>query len=291
MSYILEALKKADHKRHREAVPGLQSVHESGAAGQRRKRSPWPWIFFVVLVINAVFLLSFFSKDIFLTAEDPSPEPQGLSSGIEKNVGAEIPSSPVSIATEPTDAISEPLAKVTAPILSDSTDYQNPTQDSPGQALEGNIVTLQESKDTDAVPSPVVLATDVEPADISQESMPPDTSASGLATEIVYPPLDSERIDIGDAVATQNPEQINSSRKPTSIPLLENLPGALRQDIPELTISFHVFTKKLTGRLVSINGRVMREGQSVAEDLTLEEITSEGVVLNYMGNRFRVAVF
>ena len=50
MSYILDALKKADRDRHPAAVPTLATVHRAPAPSRRRRL--WPWIAGAVIVAN-----------------------------------------------------------------------------------------------------------------------------------------------------------------------------------------------------------------------------------------------
>ena len=54
MSYILEALKKAEQQRGLGRVPGLDSVHEQARGGARRR---WLWALTGVLILNAAVLL------------------------------------------------------------------------------------------------------------------------------------------------------------------------------------------------------------------------------------------
>jgi len=55
MSYILEALKKAEEQRGLGRVPGLGSVHEQARGGARRR---WLWALTGVLILNAAVLLA-----------------------------------------------------------------------------------------------------------------------------------------------------------------------------------------------------------------------------------------
>ncbi len=51
MSYILDALKKADRDRHPMAVPTPATVHRTPAPASRRRRL-WPWVAGAVIVVN-----------------------------------------------------------------------------------------------------------------------------------------------------------------------------------------------------------------------------------------------
>lgn len=71
MSYILEALRKADAQRERHRLPGLQA-HASGlpadASGMRRRLPGWPWL------ALAVGVLSIGVVGWQLGASDPAPQ-------------------------------------------------------------------------------------------------------------------------------------------------------------------------------------------------------------------------
>ena len=51
MSYILDALKKAEQQREFGQVPGIDSLHEQ--PGQRPPRR-WPWVLVAALLLNAL---------------------------------------------------------------------------------------------------------------------------------------------------------------------------------------------------------------------------------------------
>lgn len=74
------------------------------------------------------------------------------------------------------------------------------------------------------------------------------------------------------------------------IPFFKQLPPDVQQAIPELHISFHSYSIKPAARLVSISGKILREGESYDENVKLETITVKGVVLVYKGRRFRLKV-
>lgn len=72
MSYILEALKKADQEHDLGAVPDLATPHEAEHPQTRSYR--WPWIIVVLLSVNAVLvvmLLKDRDAEIPVTAQVP----------------------------------------------------------------------------------------------------------------------------------------------------------------------------------------------------------------------------
>jgi len=67
---------------------------------------------------------------------------------------------------------------------------------------------------------------------------------------------------------------------------MADLPLAVRQEIPAMSISVHAYSPEPRNRLVGINDRVLHEGEDVAPGLRLEEITRDGMILRYKGYRF-----
>lgn len=62
--------------------------------------------------------------------------------------------------------------------------------------------------------------------------------------------------------------------------------AAVTAGLPELTIDLHIFTDDPAKRAVFINGRRYTQGDSIVEGPRVEEITRDGAVLNYRGQRF-----
>lgn len=74
-----------------------------------------------------------------------------------------------------------------------------------------------------------------------------------------------------------------------SVPAYRDLPDAIRGEIPALAVSGYIYSKDHAHRTVLINKRLLREGDQVAPDLTLEKLTPTGMVLNYKGYRYQTA--
>lgn len=71
---------------------------------------------------------------------------------------------------------------------------------------------------------------------------------------------------------------------------LNDLPPAIRREIPGIAIMFHAYSSAPGERRVMINGNMAKEGETLADGLGLQQITPDGVVLVYKGYRFRHAV-
>jgi general secretion pathway protein B len=68
---------------------------------------------------------------------------------------------------------------------------------------------------------------------------------------------------------------------------IAELPLSIQREIPAMSISVHAYARASKDRLVSINDRVLREGDYLAPGLRLEQITPKGMILRFKGYRFR----
>ncbi len=71
---------------------------------------------------------------------------------------------------------------------------------------------------------------------------------------------------------------------------LHDLPLNVRQHIPVLEFSSHVYSTNPLLRSLVINGRFMEEGSQINNELVLTEITSDGAVFDFQGYRFSTSV-
>jgi general secretion pathway protein B len=94
----------------------------------------------------------------------------------------------------------------------------------------------------------------------------------------------------GQSPAPAAPE-VRAAAPPQRPVDVSQIPLALKQGLPDLTISGHFFDTNPSARIVIIGGRTLHEGQLLAPGLRLEKITREGVILSYQGTRFRKTVF
>lgn len=71
---------------------------------------------------------------------------------------------------------------------------------------------------------------------------------------------------------------------------IAELPANVQRQIPDLTFSSHIYSDDPSLRMVNINGRNIRVGDTLGDDLTLVEITEDGVVLSYLHYTFEMSV-
>lgn len=104
----------------------------------------------------------------------------------------------------------------------------------------------------------------------------PASAPTSLPKSAPVPPPPPQK----SASATQPPK--------TLLPLLKELPDALRNQIPPLSISGVVYSDNPAQRLLLINGQVLPQGSRVAEDLVLNEIHPRSSDFTFKGTRFKL---
>jgi len=103
-------------------------------------------------------------------------------------------------------------------------------------------------------------------------------------------PATPKAFSAATATAPEKPSgPTGTAQEQKAMPMAE-LPLAIQQEIPAMTIPLHAYSSKPTDRLVSINDRMLREGESLTPGLRLEQITPDGLIFSYKGYRFRHGV-
>lgn len=158
----------------------------------------------------------------------------------------------------------------------------------------------------------------VKPAESTRRQVAPSETVSTLKPELQLqnagPPAQTAPVSV--AVKPQQPvpaqpdarrapaETVTTAPKRTAPPIgpaadaapvqavisMAELPLSVQQELPAMTISVHAYSANPRDRMVSINSRMLREGDAVAPGLKLEQITPEGMVFGYKGYSFRRGV-
>jgi general secretion pathway protein B len=67
------------------------------------------------------------------------------------------------------------------------------------------------------------------------------------------------------------------------------LPADLRSQLPPLVVGGSIYSASAPDRSIIIDGRILRENDRLAVDLTLEQIGPKSAVLRFRGHRFAIA--
>ena len=228
MSYILSALKKAEHERHRGGIPDMLTSQPEGLRPQSAVGGamlmPY-WIGSVaILFLAGLWLLKEFYPD--------------------NNI--------VTIYS-------------TVPLQSE------PSADRPDLFLDASV------------------------RGRSDEAMSTGGDDPGASPGVSVPDVPASARDFaGDPVASQEARRDNflspSRGYADQILDIDELPPSLRGQLPRLVLSGHLYSLgHPTARKVILNGIALKEKQYLDDDLMIDEITPDGVVLDFQGRLFSLS--
>lgn len=284
MSYILEALKKADaaREREREAVPGLHSRHDHALPDDTDERSEatpaarTPWLIGGiaggVVIAGALFwLLGRSGPDAPATGETrPMP--------MHGQVG-EAPASPSGVAPAPAQAQHAPITPPLVAPVPPSVVATAPVATAQPPAT-APITTAQ------ATPTPVAQPTAPQPAVVTA---PPPAAIVRAPTPsgTIAPTTSNAR----PTPVAQDPLRVDPSLREAGpkVVSMQELPDDIRRELPQLTVGGAMHSDVASNRMLVLNGGVFREGDQPAPGVMLEEIRLKSAVLRYKGHRYSIS--
>ncbi len=266
MSYILEALKRAQAEREQGHVPGLHAQPLPHTAAPHESRWRLWWIGAVALIAGATLITLLLWKSQVFTAADVgfagSTAAQSKASSPSVVPAASPPPSPFVVGgtvasvtvTAPQPAPqSAPLPVAAAPVPSSP---PPPPVPPPPQAVARPI--------PQAVPQPVAPPAAKSPVAAAPPAAPKaSVPAAPLPTAAASAPVEGSRI------YTQ-----------------AELPEDIRRDLPKLAVSGSVYSSNPAQRMLVLNGQVMQEGGTPGGDVVLEQIRPKSAVLRFRGYRY-----
>lgn len=250
MSYILEALKKAQAERQLGNAPTLhaptlQSVERSAAGGRLKK----PLL--LVIVAMAAVIAALVAM-VLRPAATPAPAPVA-------QAAADAPAQPAPAAphvTAPAPPSAAVVAESPAPLPA------------PVAALPPPVATLtpavRRHADPQAAPTPAV-GEPAAPATNATNATAVVTAAAGTAAAPAKAPAFEEPV--------QN---------------LRDLPEPIQRSIPQVAVGGYIYSRNPSDRLLLIDKVLRHEGEEVAPGLKLEKLLPKEAVFNFKGYRYRV---
>jgi len=280
MSYILEALKKSEQERQRGSVPNLQSV-QTPSKPPARKPMRWIGLVSALLALSAAFFIYLWqpwntevSIKQYMTITSKAPVTEAVAPPLSTETVKTLP--------EP----KPPQPKLTQPSV-------KPKKDATPTA--GGLTPVKPSPErNERTTKPVIkpvkpVARQIKPKVVvskkkAMEPLPADTARQW---QKITPSSTSQA-----TVVMQQPHQQQTKIQPDSrprLPTAAELPVAIQRGLPGIRISAHIYSDKPASRMVIINDKTLREGETVAGGLTIEEITRDGVIFRFQARRFRMS--
>jgi general secretion pathway protein B len=251
MSYILEALKKAQAERQLGSAPTIHAPTVHAIPAGRANRTPVViGIAAGVLVLAAAALFTWRQQ---IAAPVPAPAPQGgaapVANGAPQPVAAPVP------------AIAPPPVESAAP-----------SAPAPQVALLGDPEPAHKAAPVPARPKAPALASPA--ATPVQRTVPAAEHGDVVAARptaavpapAVPPPVAAEE----------------------AYRMLGELPEPVRRELPKVAVGGYIYSPNPAERLLLIDKVLRREGEEVAPGLVLEKLLPKAALMNYKGFRYRV---
>ncbi|SIR62462.1 general secretion pathway protein B [Aromatoleum tolulyticum] len=312
MSYILEALQKSEHARHRGKVPDLSTLPETtpNATGHAATPRP-PYLAAGFALALAAAILGWWRPwqaaaphpaapaPVAKAAEtpqrttwaqpmpQPAPPPQAIQevpAGPSQSTAASAlaePAAPLAVAPQPAPP-PVPLAAAapaSQPALAPLAPVRPPAAAPETMKTAAPVSTTRREPQASEIQTQAAVGTPVRRSESgsrkSAESAPPSPSPAPAATRIATA-----------SPAAPAPAAIRK-RSDGRILSLHELPPAVRGILPRLDISGFAAAPDSGKRMVVINDRLVQEGEEVVPGVTLTSAEKDGVVLDFQGYRFR----
>jgi len=296
MSLILEALKKSEAQRRLGEAPNLGTPF----AATRRRRSPLPWITLaVVLAVAAAgwwLLRPQHGPDAETAAGAKGPRAKAATKGATANATpanatprqGEAHAPPITAIAPPAAPAPEQHAAAPVPTAPAVQHSAPPVTGAPTAVAANPVVAAQQPAaelPRSAAPPPP-KAIDAQPGakgDPTRAAAPGSVAATTPApaapaaapTPAATPPATAPA-----PVPAPPPPQAEPA-----MPTVDDLAFELRRDLPTLPISMQVYSNDPTRRFIIVDGERKKEGDAI-RDVAIREIRSNGVVLEFRGQRF-----
>jgi general secretion pathway protein B len=255
MSFILEALKKSEQQRQQQATPAKKVNKRTLSLQASPSGRRFPWI--VAGLLPLILLCGWW---YFVQTDKSQTAPQMV-------VQSTSPVPPQAVATPDTA-----VKVTTTEILQQEVEEANPAmQSAPPQAT----IAVESSPVPRALGSPKTT----QPAPLQGKIF----STADRKIQTIDAPVETLVISQPEPQPFAEEELYPSS---TRLPLYSELPGGLRGRMPAINMNMHFYNKEPNRRLVRINDLLLHEGDWVARDLQLVEISGDGATLDFLGKTF-----
>jgi general secretion pathway protein B len=263
MSYILDALKKSEKERQQRTVPDPLEIHDYIAHETKKRRPGWVYVLSIVVILNIGLL--FYWMNPWQTKKAAT---SGISSD-EKSVelNAPVPPAPGRPKNDNREAVIAEKDK--------EPESKHPPAVKAPQPLP--LAGKSEKLQTAATPTEKMKE---RPTQSDPSKKAPGTAANETQHIVQATPVPSE----------QKPESQAPAPDANKIYTVGELPLTLQQSLPAFTISAFLYSDDPAARMVRVNGKMLREGDALAEGLKLNEIRQSELIFGYQNYRIRLGI-
>jgi len=252
MSYILEALRRAESERERKRrIPGLLAQPVPTASpDERDPRRSKAWLWVVIGVAAGVLLPALWH------AWTLEPIPDEVAAAARAPVAGSV--TPQTSSTAPAAAMAAPASPPAVPAVA------------PAPAAPAVVEPPAPTRSARTRPAASVAATKASAAahPVPRVAAAPPAASAGPVAVAATP----------SAAAAPEPK----------LRSLNEMPEDVRRAVPPLAFGGSVYSEIAAQRMVILNGQVLREGDAVTDELQLEQIRPRSAVMRLRGQRFEI---
>jgi len=258
MSYILDALKKSEQERKLGNLPDISSDHQLLQKTHERNLA-------LYITLGVIFFLVIFLVSItFYFLTDPVRfENKTNNENAIANVKTE---STYNNEHDYTNEEFETITEEGRVIDSSGAEIIRPSQERRDSLQEQQQADLK--KDADLKEQYRDIFQDKTAGNASSQNKDSDTSSDELAAEEINTDLSEPNWDDYVSIAALDP--------------------SIKQQIPSITVSTHIYSSVKSFRKVTVNGFSVHSGAEISDGLIVEHILDEGVIFSYKGLYFRM---
>ncbi len=171
----------------------------------------------------------------------------------------------------------------------------NPTESSQNTVIknnhEENIANNNSAIDTDITEQTAMTTSTINKETVQDSIKPsPEATPSTANNQTTITTTTEEYTEANIIKPINTAVDNNTLEDNTEIIDFYNLPESIKQQLPTITVSAHVYSSNPLQRSIVINNKFIEEGEYVLDDLILHEITSNGAIFDYNGTLFSYSV-
>jgi general secretion pathway protein B len=262
VSYILDALRKSEQQRRLGMAPSLLTVPVTSEENTQHA--------FLIYGLMAATLIG---AGVAIGWSRPWLQPPPLAA--TESATADL------LGSRPRHSVPPPLPAL--PEMVRQSEQEKPVQQSfvavkPAPALE--VASLKQDKELPA--KPPAAKRELPPATIAAipRTAPPvrEVKPAPMQEKATTPVQEKSS---GAGAAPADPAQLQK------VISMAELPPAIQQELPPISIPVHTYSSTPKERIVGINDRLLQEGDFLAPGLRVEQIAPDGVIFSYKNYRFR----
>ncbi len=271
MSYILDALRKADAQRESDPARGIHAQPVRAAIGEPRPDDGYRAAFWVAAGAGVAVLAAagwYLSRDSGTPPEPIAPA----------RVVAAAPAAQPAPGMQPAPATAAPAPAAPALVAA--------PPPAPAAAV---------------LPPPAVVAPPIAAAPPAKHAppaakpvpKPPAAASAATSRAVAASPPSAAPVPAARSAAAAASANAPATAVPAAAPasVADSVPPAagLPPDAPKLAISGGVYSANVAQRMLIVNGQVFNEGSEIGPAVVLEEIKPKAAVVRFRGSRYTVS--